>query len=106
VARIELDEADCGRDRVAAQGDSVVIRLPETPTSGYRWEIDEYEPAVLVPDGAGFTSPSGFGGRGTRELRFAVVGPGRGGVRLVLRRHWEDPSAAIQRFEATISAER
>jgi len=104
VAVIELAGTDAGQVRSAGSGDTVLVRLAETPASGYRWEIDGYEPAVLVPSGSEFRPPTGtgMGGRGTRELRFAVVGPGRSLLRLALRRYWEEPLTSAERFEVTL----
>jgi inhibitor of cysteine peptidase len=108
VARVDLDLTDAGRSRSASPGDLVVIGLDETPTSGYRWEVDEFDPAVLRPAGDDFrpASGAGIGGGGVREFRFTVVGPRRGAVRLALRRAWERESAPVERFEATIDATR
>lgn len=106
MAQINLDRSDDGGARSASPGDVMVIRLDETPTSGYRWQVDECDPAVLRSAGDEFrpTGGAGIGGGGTREFRFAVVGPGRGGVRLALRRTWESESPAADQFEATINA--
>lgn len=106
MAEINLDKGDAGRAHSASPGDTVVIRLPETPTSGYRWQVDAFDPAVLKPAGDAFLPPAGpgMGGRGIRELRFAVVGRYASGVKLALRRPWEGESSAVERFEATIDA--
>jgi predicted secreted protein len=42
------------------------------------------------------------GGGGTRELRFKVVGPGDGGLKLTRRRAWEADRSGVERFDATI----
>lgn len=106
MAEINLDKGDAGRAHSASPGDVVVIRLDETPTSGYRWHLDAFDPAVLKPVGDAFLPPTaaGMGGSGIRELRFAVVGARAGDVRLALRRPWEAASSAVDRFEATIDA--
>jgi inhibitor of cysteine peptidase len=106
VALVLLGEADAGRARAAARGDIVVIRLDETPTSGYRWEIEEFDPVVLRVTGEGYRAApaGGLGAPGSHELRFVVVGRGDGRIRLALRRPWESGSSSTRRFETTIQA--
>ncbi|MEV1289517.1 protease inhibitor I42 family protein [Micromonospora sp. NPDC049679] len=105
MARINLGRADGGRVHPASAGDVVVVRLDETPTSGYRWQIEEFDPEVLTPAGEESLAPgAGIGGRGVRELRFTVVAPGASRLTLALRRAWEGAGSAVERFEATIDA--
>jgi inhibitor of cysteine peptidase len=105
VGTIEVDEGSAARPHAAAPGDHVVIRLAETPTSGYRWRLDEYDPAVLRPTGDEFVpaADARTGGGGTREFRFDVVGTERSDVVLSLRRAWETDSAAAQHFQTKIN---
>jgi inhibitor of cysteine peptidase len=104
MAELVLDSARAGQSRSAAPGDVVVVRLAETPTSGYRWDVDEFDAGVLEPAGDTFTpaAEAGVGGGGTRELRFKVVGPGDGGLKLTRRRAWEADRSGVERFDATI----
>jgi inhibitor of cysteine peptidase len=105
LAVVLLGEADAGRPRSAARGDIVIIRLDETPTSGYRWEVDEFDPVVLRVTGEGFRpADAALGAPGSHELRFVVVGRGDGRIRLALRRPWEGGSSPVRRFETTIRA--
>jgi inhibitor of cysteine peptidase len=103
---IILDQSDAGRTRSVRPGDVVTIRLDETPTSGHRWMVEEIDPGVLDPAGDDFVPPAGAGrgGRGTRELRFRVLGPGPTRVRLALRRPWEGTAPVARRYETTIDA--
>ncbi len=77
----------------------LLVRLPSTPSTGYRWEIAEMEQAVLrlvadqwIPDSE-LLGSSGF-----QELRFAGVRPGRTPLRLVYRRPWETRSPPLRSF--------
>ena len=104
MTNIGLDQADSGRAHDAAPGDTVVVALDETPTSGYRWAVDSFEPAVLAVAGDEFTpSSSALGGGGVRRFRFDVVGAGPSRIRLVLRRSW-DLDSIVDTFETTIEA--
>ncbi|MFY1692089.1 protease inhibitor I42 family protein [Plantactinospora sp. WMMB782] len=103
MARLDLTEADGGRSYPAAPGDLVVVQLPETPSSGYRWHLDAVDPAVLAPSGDSFRPQrEGLGGTGTRQLRFTATGAGRTGLRLVLLRGWTPGENPARRFEVTV----
>jgi predicted secreted protein len=104
MTEIGLDQTDAGRARVAAPGNTVVVALAETPTSGYRWVVDAFEPAVLAAVGDEYTpSSSALGGGGVHRFRFEVVGTGSSPVRLILRRPW-DPDSIVDTFETTVDA--
>jgi inhibitor of cysteine peptidase len=104
VGTIEIDEGSARRPHHAAPGDRVVIRLAESPTSGYRWQLDEYNSAVLRPAGDEFVpaADARTGGGGTREFRFVVVGTEGSDVVLSLRRGWETDAPAAQHFRTEI----
>lgn len=104
MARREVTERDNGRSYPAAPGDQIVVRLDETPSSGYRWRLDGVDERVLVPAGDGFRSEAGgLGAGGRRQLRFDAVGPGRTILRLSLRRGWPPDERPVRRFEVTIT---
>lgn len=58
---VTLTEADAGRAITVTPGQHVVLRLPENPTTGYRWSIpmalevagDSYEPGGAATGAAG-----------------------------------------------------
>lgn len=79
---IELGAADDGRSVELRPGQVVVLRLPENPTTGYRWEA----PAGLALLADSF-EPGGAaaGAAGLRVLRFEA---GAGSYRFDLRRPW------------------
>lgn len=101
MAELELDKDAAGGTHRAATGDTVVISLPETPTSGYRWALDAYDPQVLRLDGDEFSpAGAGLGAGGARRFRFVAVGPGTTPVRLARRREWVGGGA--ERFDTTV----
>jgi len=106
MAEIKLDKAHAGRSLSVACGDTVVVRLDETPTSGYRWEVAEIDPAVLKLASDDFVPASGTtrGGGGHHEFRFEVVTAGKSPLRLIRRRPWEPASAAVEELGATVNS--
>lgn len=102
---IEIGQDGAGQPHPASPGDHVVIRLEESPSSGFRWQLDEHDPAVLRPDGDDFVLAPGAltGGGGTRILRFVVLSPDHCELALSLRRAWETDAAAAQRFHTAIN---
>ncbi|MFC7546743.1 protease inhibitor I42 family protein [Plantactinospora sp. GCM10030261] len=103
MARLELDRDAADRTFPATRGDEVVLALPETPTSGYRWSLDAYDPQVLSLAGDDFQPAAGgaMGGGGVRTFRFVARGAGATRIRLARRRPWEATGGA-ERFETTI----
>jgi predicted secreted protein len=105
VGIIEVDEASAAQPHPASPGDRLVIRLAEAPTSGYRWRLDDYNPAVLQPAGDEFVPAidAKTGGGGTREFRFVVVSSDPSEVALSLRRGWETDVTAAREFRTEIN---
>jgi predicted secreted protein len=105
VGTIEIDEGNAAQPHPATPGDLLVIRLTEVPTSGYRWQLDDHDPAVLQAAGDEFVpaADARTGGGGMREFRFVVVGTDRSEVALRLRRDWETGAPAAQEFRTQIN---
>lgn len=88
MTQITLTERDDGRSVEVRPGDEIVLRLAETPTTGFRWRVDRLADG-LEPAGDAFElapNPQ-FGSGGSRELRFRVARPPRGRLEL---RHWQE----------------
>lgn len=65
--------------------DTVVIRLPESPTTGYKWV-----PLRGTTESDEFISRAGsVGGVGVRVFRFPMKSPGAVTLELGLTRSWE-----------------
>ncbi len=108
MAEIDLTTADHGAVRAATTGDSIAVRLTESPTSGYRWSVERLDEKVLVPAGDEFEPDADgrLGGGGTRILRFTVVGTGQSELALRRSRSWEGDASVVERFGATIEVHR
>jgi inhibitor of cysteine peptidase len=100
---IELGAESSGSRQAVQVGDLVVVRLPETPTTGYRWQPTFDETQVrLVDDGYdGEPVPRGAGGE--RVLTFEVLVPAVCTVRIEKRRSWED-TPAVETYVVELDA--
>lgn len=102
-----LDGAQEGRVFSPSLRDEIHVELPETPSSGYIWELIDPAREVLVLAGETFEPHDGeeaIGSAGERHFLFRVAEPGQGQLRLEMRRPWLDDGQSAARFEATISA--
>jgi inhibitor of cysteine peptidase len=90
---IELRAEDSGTHPSVHTGDLVTVRLPENPTTGYRWEADYDQARLRLADDRfdGASAPRGSGGE--RVLVFEALHPGTASIRLGKKRVWEDAPA-------------
>jgi inhibitor of cysteine peptidase len=97
---LRLDEDSNGREISLRQNQVVEIRLPENPTTGYRWMvISTGDPACsLTSDSYDAPSSTLLGKTGTRTLRFKAAKAGRGKIELVYRRPWEQAAPPARTF--------
>jgi len=104
MADIPLSGSDSGRTCSARRGDVIVVSLDESPTSGYRWDVERL-PEVLARDESEFIeSPGGgLGGGGTRVLRFEARSEGEGVLALRRWRSWEGEGSVVERFTTTVT---
>lgn len=102
---IEISESDLTAPRTLARGDEVVIRLPENPTTGYRWQVTPSglgELALVEERFVPASANAGVGASGDRVLRFQGRKQGEVKLEAVLRREWDPPHASVQRREFAI----
>src|SRR5919202_5312617 len=91
VSELTLTQADRDKSFRVHQGDVVLIRLPEKPTTGYQWAIAETDEKILELEDSNFSLPAdaSIGGGGERRLRFKAKSPGTAHLELKMRREWE-----------------
>ena len=100
------------RQTVAVQVGSVVeIRLPENPTTGYMWMVDELNADkfqlisnVFVPPGDTHSAAGMVGAGGTRVFRIKCVKMGAETVRLIYNRPWWENSPPVKTFYLKLEA--
>ena len=89
----------------ARQDDVIVLSLPENPTTGYRWALEEVDEEILGLKDSDFAlSPDArIGGGGERRLSFRAKKAGIANVELKLVRSWEEErGSGIDRYDFTI----
>jgi len=106
MAEIVIAEADHGGTRSVKVGDTLVLELPETPTSGFCWTpaVADANILELKADEFRLATPSGVGGGGLRMFRFLAKSPGHISLQFQLRRSWEShPPKAVFKLEVTVN---
>jgi len=98
---VQIDHNADGSTVSLLPGQTLIIRLPENPTTGYRWAVDMSGGMTLVSDDFSPTG-AGVGAGGTRTLEWTSPALGSQRITLALRRPWEAAEAAIRRFTVTI----
>jgi inhibitor of cysteine peptidase len=103
-----LDEAQEGRQIVSGLRDEIHVRLPETPSTGYVWDLVDPAAGLVEMVADRFEAPDGtdeqIGAAGLRHLWLRVVAPGSGRIRLELRRPWQADARPVRTFQATLDA--
>jgi predicted secreted protein len=103
VAERVIVQDDQGKIFEVRQGDIVLIRLAENPSTGYQWEVDAVAEQVVELQGSDFSMVGrSIGGGGWRTFPFKAQSPGTAKIQLKLRREWEPEDATIDRFGVTI----
>ena len=103
MSDVVLTEADAGSTRQVKRGETVELRLKESPSTGYRWTID-----VEPPDAATIAASSqepgglGLGANGVHVFKIAAKGSGTVTLNAKLWRSWEGEGSAVERKSFTL----
>jgi inhibitor of cysteine peptidase len=103
MSELVLTELQTNQSFDLQVGNPVLIRLPENPASGFRWNLDHLDESVMTVEGSEFsqTPGSGVGGGGIRTITLLPRGPGVTHLSIKNRRVWEGGASAVGQFEAT-----
>ena len=107
--------ADNGRQVTLRRGEQLQVVLSDNAGTGYSWEIEHNDAALLTPEGQetrqdpgpptspGSPRPVGVVG-GPMEVRFLfrALGKGNGELRLRHWRPWEGPRSVDRRFRLVL----
>jgi inhibitor of cysteine peptidase len=71
-------------------GDEVVLRLPENPSTGYRWQLEPPHGSLELADDAYVRPRDGaVGSGGERHFTLRATNSGQAEIQLRLARSWE-----------------
>ncbi|MFM8788553.1 MAG: protease inhibitor I42 family protein, partial [Chthoniobacterales bacterium] len=101
--KVEVTAAESGKVVRAAVGNLVVISLQSNPSTGYNWELrdfdygvaDFYKSETVAPEGGNVL----FGAPTKTIVTLQAVKPGSQDIKLVYRRSWEPPDQVAETFQ-------
>lgn len=100
-----LNRTDNNRTAELRVGERLEVRLPENPTTGFSWAVDENDRQRLTLEDTAYAPPdeAGFiGARGQRTFRFTARQPGEVLLKLKYWRIWEGDGSIVERFAVTL----
>ena len=105
VFKSTLSYEDNGKSIETLVGSELIVRLEESPTTGYVW-INKTIGEVLTLKNTEFSAAlvGMLGGTGWRTLSFVVSKTGTSTLLLKQMREWEGESSVIKEFSVTIHA--
>lgn len=95
-----LTHADNNRTAELQVGERLIVRLPENPTTGYTWAIDETDRRLLALGSTDYAPPEvgSIGVRGQRAFAFTVSQPGEIALKFKYWRFWEGDASVTERY--------
>ena len=101
--KVEVTAAESGKVVRAAVGNLIVISLQSNPSTGYNWELrdfdygvaDFYKSETVAPEGGNVL----FGAPTKTIVTLQAVKPGSQDIKLVYRRSWEPPDQVAETFQ-------
>jgi predicted secreted protein len=101
----EVTAVDSGSELNVDRGDRIEVRLESNPSTGYGWELDEFDGRVMSFDSSDYVAPdnAAVGQGGVEVLRFTAVDDGESTLKLKYWRAWEGDASVIETFEITVN---
>ena len=96
--------SDQNRTVDVALGDTLLLALPENPTTGHLWALDRPEASPVTVLSSEFSRPQAdrMGAPGVRSLRLKPTQAGTLQLRLKRWRPWEGDPSVVERFDLTV----
>lgn len=103
MSTVTITNSDNGHVVEARKGDMIVLRLPENPTTGFRWQLDRVPGTLELMDDSYQPDPDmQFGSGGVRTFRFRSLETGTGRAELKHWQEWEGDRSTTDRFTVEI----
>ena len=99
-----LTQADNNRSAEVKRGEQITVRLPENPSTGFGWAIDESDRQRLALDSTAFaeTTEAYVGARGQRSFTFTARQAGTVALKLKYWRFWEGDTSVTERYTVNL----
>jgi len=106
MPQVVLTEADVGRVCIVPHGEDVLLRLPETPSTGYRWSVAISPPEDATVQASHCTAAGqGAGAPGTRDFTLRVTKRGEVTLSAKLWREWAGEASTVERLTFTLDVQ-
>lgn len=104
---MKITEEMNGQTITLKQGQTLSVSLSGNPTTGYNWEVDEVDQAILAPLGeAEYESDSTLvGSGGLYTFNFSAVETGTTTLKLKYYRSFEADVPPVENFEISVIVE-
>ena len=102
-----VTDADKGREVHLRIGDSLELRLPSNPSTGYMWYLQAKSTTLLKLTHQSQTEPTkpGVGRPVFQVFQFEPKRPGQGVLLMHYVRSWEPPAPDDERFDLRVTVE-
>jgi inhibitor of cysteine peptidase len=102
----KAQETDGGSRLYLTEGDTLIVRLPATPSTGYGWAVLRSSPILKQNGDPKFDPPpQGMpGAEGAQILEFSVGGPGSAWLELGYKRPFEKDSKPTKTWSVFVAA--
>jgi inhibitor of cysteine peptidase len=99
-----LTRPDNSRTAEIKVGQQIAVRLPENPTTGFGWAVDETSRQLLTLDRTEYTGPTEtyVGVKGLRSFTFTAKQAGEVTLKLKYWRFWEGDASVTERYAVTL----
>jgi predicted secreted protein len=104
IVTTQVTLSDKGRDFAIKSGQRLVVKLEETPGTGYRWTLGTNVPQILRFIGSKYIAPAGaqLGKPGISEWTFEASGSGDGRLYMRRSRPWDSSNTTSTDFEINV----
>jgi len=98
-----LTSADNGKTVDLRVGEEATLRLPENPSTGYRWAVDAADPNLVDFEQGNYVSTSNsVGGGGEVQWLIKAKAPGATEAKFKRWRPWEGDGSVVERYAVTL----
>jgi inhibitor of cysteine peptidase len=98
-----LTKADNGKTVESPIDGEIVLRLPENPSTGYRWAVEAVDAKLVdVQENEYVPLSDTVGSGGVAQWIIRAKATGTTQIRLKRWRHWEGERSVLERFEFTL----